>query len=90
MSVSDKERERARAKYDWSNVEKDLALSTQLNVTQATIFGRPWMEHVGIHPYDLVEWVHAFYRSGEQETPSAVAPLIRQAFTAGVETGKAQ
>ena len=81
MSISDKERKAARAKYGWDSVEKDLALTTKLTVVEASTFGRPFMEHIGIQPYDLVEWVHRYYRS--DGSPDALRRLIQSAYEAG-------
>lgn len=80
MSTSDKERAAARAKYGWESVEKDLALSTSLTVTEASLFGRVRMEHVGVHPYDLVEWVHRYYRNPGTD---GLRALITSAYEAG-------
>lgn len=82
MSLPELERAKARAAYGWESVEKDIALSTRLTVIEAGQFGRAYMEHTGIHPFDLVEWVCAFCR--REGNPDALPTVIRSAFMGGI------
>ena len=83
MSLSADERTKARDAYGWDKVEKDIALSTSLRIAEAVIFGGAYMKHLGVHPFDLVEWVHGFYR--DNGTAGALGNVIGQAFRAGTQ-----
>lgn len=80
--MTKKEKDLARSEYKWESVQRDLALTTRLTMTETDVFGRAYMGHTGIHPYDLVEWTYHFFK-GPQGEAYRVAELIRTAFEAG-------